>query len=508
MKINSLSRKIYLELPKPAKEDQASAQERILRALPQEYGRVHMPCRILRLLYPLCEQADWKLTITLGWNGYLWEVIRLETGDTCKRHYGICADLGSTTLVAELVDCNTGQVLAHESVYNEQIAFGEDILNRIFYAKDRPDHLEEIRRATVRTFENVFEALKKSTGIGTEDCSAMTVAGNMTMIHFFIGMDPFCIFSAPYAVRASRPDFLPAGELGLSFPGYVYCYPGKANYLGGDIISGVIATGITEKEDICVFLDIGTNGELVVGNKDFLLCGAGAAGPALEGGSVKTGMRAHEGAVQYVKLQGQEFLLDVIGGKEPRGLCGSGIVDLIAELFLHGWVDIRGQFVPEMSEKIQKRGEEYAVEYAPSLWFYQSDMDEFLRTKAAAGTMVEYMLDLSGISMDMIGEFQVAGAFGTYLDKESAVSIGLYPDMDRARLISAGNTSLKGAYEMLLHREKIAQADKILSQMEYVQFGEVEDFIHLMGAARALPHTDMSRYPSVREKLKKNGILI
>lgn len=506
--VNSLSRKIYMKLPQPTREDQVSAQERILRALPPEYGQVHVPCRILRKLYPLCEEAGWELTVTLGWNGYVWEVTRLEAGDTSGRHYGVCADLGSTTLVAELVDLNTGEVLAHESVYNEQIAFGEDILSRIFYVKDQPAHLEEIRLATVRTFENVFTELEKHTGIGISEYASMTVAGNMTMIHLFVGMDPFCIFAAPYAVRASRPDFLSAGELGFSFPGYVYCYPGKANYLGGDIISGMIATDIAGKEDICVFLDIGTNGELVVGNKDFLLCGAGAAGPALEGGSVKTGMRAHEGAVQYVKLNGQEFVLDVIGGGKPRGICGSGIVDLIAEMFLHGWVDIRGQFVPEASGKIQKRGEEYAVEYAPALWFYQSDLNEFLRTKAAAGTMVEYMLNLSGISSDMIGEFQVAGAFGTYLDKESAVTIGLYPDMDRERLISAGNTSLKGAYKMLLHREKLAEVDRILSQMEYVQFGEVQDFIHLMGAAKALPHTDMSRYPSVREKLKANGILI
>lgn len=506
--MNSLSRKIYLELPEPDREDQASSQERILRALPEEYGRAVMPCRILRQLYPLCDQAGWKLTVTLGWNGWNWEVTRLEAGDTSGRHYGVCADLGSTTLVLQLVDCNTGEVLAQDSVYNEQIAFGEDILNRIFYTKDDPEHLEEVRLATLRTFRNGFASLQKKTGVGPEEYAAMTVAGNMTMIHLFIGLDPFCIFSAPYAVRADRPDFLPAEELGFSFPGYVYCYPGKANYLGGDIVSGMIATGIGKKEEICVFLDIGTNGELVVGNRDFLLCGAGAAGPALEGGSVKTGMRALEGAVQYVKLQGQEFELDVIGGGNPKGICGSGIVDLIAELFLHGWVDIRGQFVPEASEKIQKKGEEYAVEYAPSLWFCQSDLNEFLRTKAAAGTMVEYMLNLAGISTDMIGEFQIAGAFGTYLDKESAVTIGLYPDMERDRLISAGNTSLKGAYEMLLHRENLQQVDWILGQMEYVQFGEVADFIHLMGAARALPHTDLSRYPSVRKKLEENGILI
>jgi len=506
--MNSLSRKIYLELEEPSREDPASAKRRILRALPEEFGKVEVPCRILRQLHPLCGQAEWKLTVTLAFHGNGWELTRLEAGDTTKRHYGVCADLGSTTLAAELVDCNTGEVLAKESVYNKQIAFGEDILNRIFYAKDQPEHLEEIRRATVETFENVFASLQEKTGIGPKEYSAMTVAGNMTMIHLFIGMDPFCIFASPYAVLADQPDFLPAGDLGFSFPGYVYCYPGKANYLGGDIISGIIATGIAEREDISVFLDIGTNGELVVGNKDFLLCGAGAAGPALEGGSVKTGMRAHEGAVQYVKLEGQELKLDVIGGGEPKGICGSGIVDLIAELFLHGWVDIRGQLVPDASDKIQKKGEEYAVQYAPSLWFYQSDLNEFIRTKAAAGTMVEYMLNLSGISQDMIGEFRVAGAFGTYLDKESAVAIGLYPDMDRERLISAGNTSLEGAYKMLLDREQLDRVEWILGQMEYVQFGEVEDFIHLMGAARALPHTDMSRYPSVRKKLADNGIRI
>lgn len=196
----------------------------------------------------------------------------------------------------------------------------------------------------------------------------------------------------------------------------------------------------------------------------------------------------------------------MIGGGEAKGICGSGIVDLIAELFLHGWVDIRGRFVPEASDRIVEREGEYAVEYAPSLYFYQCDLDEFLSTKAAAATMVEYMMNLIGLSMQDVGEFQVAGAFGAYIDKESAVAIGLYPDLDRSRLISAGNTSLKGAYEMLLHKEYLAEAADILDRMEYVQFGEVEDFIQLMGAARALPHTDLSRYPSVVEKLRKNGI--
>lgn len=503
--IDGLSKKIYLELNPPGKEDAVSSQERILRTLREQWGEVRMPCRILRRLYPLCDQADWKLTVTLAYDGQAWEIAGLEAGDTTGQHYGICVDLGSTTVIAQLVNCNTGAVLAQESVYNEQIAFGTDILTRIFYAKDQPEHLEEIRQATVRSFEKVFAAIQEKTGVRPDQYAAMTVAGNMTMMHFLIGMDPFCIFSAPYAVRADHPDFLPAKELGFSFEGYVYCCPAKANYLGGDIVSGMIATGIPDKEEICVFLDVGTNGELVIGNRDFLMCGAGAAGPALEGGSVKTGMTAKDGAVQYVKLQGQEFTLDVIGGCEPKGICGSGIVDLIAELFLHGWVDIRGRFIPEASDRIRKKGDEYAVEYASGLYFYQSDLDEFLRTKAAAGTMVEYMMNLIGMPMDAIGEFMIAGAFGTHINKESAVTIGMYPDLPRDRLILPGNTSLKGAYEMLLHRENLENVKRIIDQMEYVQFGEVEQFIHLMDAARALPHTDIERYPSVKRKLKELG---
>lgn len=502
---DGLSRKIYMELDPPTKEDAVSDQERIMSRLRDQFGQVRMPCRLLRALYPLCVEAGWKLTATLAFDGQSWEVTGLEAGDTSEKHYGVCADLGSTTVIVQLIDCGTGAVLAQESVYNEQIAFGSDILNRIFYAKDNPEHLEELRLAAVRSFEKAFEKIREKTGVAPQEYASMTVAGNMTMIHFLVGMDAFCIFSAPYAVHADRPGFLWAKDLGFPFEGYVYCYPAKANYLGGDIISGMIATGIPDKEEISVFLDVGTNGELVIGNQDFLMCGAGAAGPALEGGSVKTGMTANAGAVQYVKLDGQEFALDVIGGCEPRGICGSGIVDLVAELFLHGWVDIRGQFVPEASDKIRMQGEEYAVEYAPGLYFYQSDLDEFLRTKAAAGTMVEYMMNLIGMPMDAVGEFMIAGAFGTHINKESAVTIGMYPDMDRDRLILPGNTSLRGAYEMLLHRENLERVDWILEQMEYVQFGEVEQFIHLMDGARALPHTDMERYPSVKRKLVELG---
>ena len=331
----------------------------------------------------------------------------------------------------------------------------------------------------------------------------MVIAGNTTMIHFLLGMDAFCVFYTPHAVHADRPSFQLACDLDIPLKGYVYCYPAKSNYLGGDIISGMIDTELYKKNEISVFFDIGTNGELVIGNKEFLLCGAGAAGPALEGGVVRTGMRADIGAVDEVKIRDGNIFVHVIGNSPPQGICGSGIIDLIAELFLEGWIDIRGKLSPEKSPLIQERDNQLCVEYAPGLYFYQKDIDEFIRTKSAAHTMVEIMLRESGLDLNQADRFYVAGAFGKYVSKESAITIGMYPDMDRDHIINAGNSSLEGAQKLLLNRSLLTDIDQILEEMVYIQFAEVEDFLELMVAAQALPHTDYKRYPTVMEKLKE-----
>lgn len=510
--LSGLSRKIYLELDAPTEEDSASYQERILRAMREAEIEAKLSLKVLRKLYPLCDEADWRMTVSLAYDGEVWQAVDLEAGDTTKEHYGLAVDLGSTTVVMQLIDCSTGEIIAQESAYNRQIAFGEDILTRIFYSKDQPEHLEEIRRATVETFSEVMDNLREVSGIDTKKCISMVVAGNTTMIHFLVGMDAFCVFSSPYAVRADRPGFYSGAELEIPVQGFVFCYPGKANYLGGDIISGMVSTGLHKKEDISLFFDVGTNGELVIGNCNFLLCGAGAAGPALEGGVVKTGMRAAAGAVERVSLTEGKFELGVIGDTKPTGICGSGIVDLLSELFIHGWVDLRGRLQPEKSELIALRpaegdavGEEYAVCYGPDLWFYQSDIDEFLKTKAAAATMMEYIMTEAGIGQDEVSDFYMAGAFGTHVQKEAAVNIGMYPDVERERIHTAGNSSLDGARMLLLDCGILRELDHILDLMSYVQFGAVEDFLHKMVAASALPHTDMQRYPSVMKKLERGG---
>lgn len=563
--MNGLSQKRYLELPLPTEDDPRSDQQRILDSLAAAgvEERVHIPVHILRQLYPLLDNAKWKITISLAWNGENWEMVEIEEGDTTAQHYGLAVDLGSTTVVARLLDCNSGEILEEVSCFNKQIQWGTDILSRIFYCKDNKEKLEEVRRATVESICECMDKLDASLELqgtpseqkaenngvsesgddrGAKNAAkkartishsalSMVIAGNTTMIHFLLGMDAFCVFYTPHAVHADCPGFQLARDLDIPLKGYVYCYPAKSNYLGGDIISGMIDTELYKKNEISVFFDIGTNGELVIGNKEFLLCGAGAAGPALEGGVVRTGMRADVGAVDEVKIRDGNIYVHVIGsheedsgrheedsgsheknlgnhednslGEEPQGICGSGIIDLIAELFLEGWIDIRGKLSPEKSPLIQERDNQLCVEYAPGLYFYQKDIDEFIRTKSAAHTMVEIMLRESGLDLDQADRFYVAGAFGKHVSKESAITIGMYPDMDRDHIINAGNSSLEGAQKLLLNRSLLTDIDQILEEMVYIQFAEVEDFLELMVAAQALPHTDYKRYPTVMKKLKE-----
>lgn len=556
--MNGLSQKRYLELPLPTEDDPRSDQQRILDSLAAAgvEERVHIPVHILRQLYPLLDNAKWKITVSLAWNGENWEMVEIEEGDTTAQHYGLAVDLGSTIVVARLLDCNSGEILKEVSCFNKQIQWGTDILSRIFYCKDNKEKLEEVRRATVESICECMDKLDASLELqgtpseqkaenngvsesgddrGAKNAAkkartishsalSMVIAGNTTMIHFLLGMDAFCVFYTPHAVHADCPGFQLARDLDIPLKGYVYCYPAKSNYLGGDIISGMIDTELYKKNEISVFFDIGTNGELVIGNKEFLLCGAGAAGPALEGGVVRTGMRADIGAVDEVKIRDGNIYVHVIGshkedsgsheknsgnheenssGEEPRGICGSGIIDLIAELFLEGWIDIRGKLSPEKSPLIQERDNQLCVEYAPGLYFYQKDIDEFIRTKSAAHTMVEIMLRESGLDLNQADRFYVAGAFGKYVSKESAITIGMYPDMDRDHIINAGNSSLEGAQKLLLNRSLLTDIDQILEEMVYIQFAEVEDFLELMVAAQALPHTDYKRYPTVMKKLKE-----
>ena len=503
--MNALSEKVYLTLEPPTEEDARSDQRRLLDGLRGDFGEVTLPLPLVRRLYPLCRKAEGRVTATLVWTGRGWQVTDLEPGDTTAWHYGLAADLGSTSVTMELVDLRSGAAVARESMYNRQTALGSDVLTRIFYAKDQPEHLEELRLAAVETLDDLMGRLTEASGVEVSRCPALVLAGNTVMVHFLLGLDGFPLFLSPYAPVAAEPGFLTGAELGLDFGGLVYLFPARANYMGGDIISGLVATGVARSEGIRLFFDIGTNGELVAGCRDFLLSGAGAAGPALEGGVIRTGMCAGPGAVEHVDIRGEAVRLQVIGGEKVRGICGSGIVDLLAELYLEGIIDFRGTFQPEKSPRVAAVEGELAYRYAEAeetaegrpLYFYQSDIQEFLATKAAAYTMVEYMLKAIGMTFDDVEKFYVAGAFGAYIRTASAVTIGLYPDLPEEKVSCVGNSSLEGARTLLLDRERLSEVDGILQKMDYIQYGAIPDFVDAMSAARAIPHLDTARYPSV-----------
>ncbi len=523
----SLSQKIYLELTPPSDSDTMGDADRLQNALDalslkdrslfSEQARpfFSLPYPVLVRDYPSFRQKDWKITVTLVYTGRNWEITSIEAGDTAGSHYGLAADLGSTTVAMALMNLNTGEILAEESCFNRQISFGEDILSRIFYTRSSPEHRKELQQATVDSLVFLMKELEKKSGISVSECPVMVIGGNTTMIHFLLDIDAFPIFMSPFAPVFNQTGFLPGREFTLPFSGLVYCLPSSANYLGGDIISGLLAVGMAEDSHISLYIDIGTNGEMVIGSSEFLVAGAGAAGPALEGGISRFGMRADTGAIDSVRIADGALTVTVIGNGPAKGICGSGIVDLLAQLLLNGWMDLQGNLLMGSSDRIVLKDEEAAVVYAwgkdsetgEDLYFSQMDIDSFLDTKAAASTMVSCLLEETGISTEDIERIYTAGSFGKYLDLESAITIGLYPDLPRERFSCVGNGSLKGACSLLADRRLVNQISHILPNIHYIQFGMAEDFVTKMRAARFFPHTDLDCYPTVKRELQKRHIL-
>ncbi|MCI8550719.1 MAG: ATP-binding protein [Lachnospiraceae bacterium] len=515
MQGQALSRKVYLKLTVPSEGDTAADAERLLSSLEPEFSDVSLPYYVLKRDYPAFRKDHWRVTATLIFTGNGWQVVSVEAGDTTAFHYGLAADLGSTTVVMGLVDLNTGEVLGEAGCFNRQISYGTDILTRIFHTQSKEEGREELQKATTDTLSGLMEQLSKKTGIDVKNCSILVIGGNTTMVHFLLGIDAFSVFMAPFAPVFNGSGFLRGRELSLPFDGFVYCIPSAANYLGGDIISGILASGMRKSEKISLYIDIGTNGEMAVGSSEFLVAGAGAAGPALEGGISKYGMRAEPGAVDSVRIENGRLTFTTIGQEPVKGICGSGIVDLLAELLLNGWMDLQGTLLAEKSERITKKDGElvviygYASETADGFdrYFSQSDIKSFMDTKAAASTMVACLLAETGISAGDVDHIFMAGSFGKHLNLESAITIGLYPDLPREKFICIGNGSLKGAYALLTDRGCMEEISRILPDIHYLQFASVEDFVPRMQAAKFFPHTDLEAWPTVKAELIRRGVL-
>ena len=508
----TFSEKVFLQLDMPTEDAPVSDQARILQGLADlGFDRVHIPLPVLRQLYPLCREAGYAITASLVCRGDAWILTGVEAGDQRQQHYGLAVDYGSTTIVMQLVDLHNGSILAEENEINGQAVYGSDILTRITYSLEDPSHLDDLHAVTVRTFDTLLSRLTARTGVDATRCPAMILSGNTTMIHFLLKLNAWSVFAAPYAPVSSDPGWFSGGELGMNFSGMVYIIPAASNYVGGDIVSGLIHLGIHRQAQTSMFFDIGTNGELVVGNREWIIAGAGAAGPALEGYISRYGMRADSGAIDSVKIHGNQLFFTTIDGAPPVGICGSGIIDLLAQMRLNGWINISGELNPQASERIVYLADEqqYVVEYATAaesansqpLFFAQQDILQYLDTKAAAYTMIECILETAGCEFADLQALYLSGAFPAHSDLESAITIGIFPDLPREKYHCTPNTSLEGARQLLLDRQLLQEIQLLLETMYCVQFASYPDFLVRMQAAKFIPHTDLRRYPSIVAKL-------
>ena len=496
----------------PTEEVPVSDQKRIQLALETlGYENVTMPLPVLRMLYPMCREADFDITVTLVHRETDWVIVNVEPGDQREKHYGLAVDYGSTTIVMQLIDMNSGTVIDQVKDVNGQTAYGTDILSRITYSLEDPAHMDDLQRATAKNFESLLAELTENTGIEAAKCPVMIVSGNTTMIHFLLKLNAWTVFASPYAPVSSAPGFFWGRALGMDFDGLIYIIPSASNYIGGDIVSGLLKLDIHKKEETSLFFDIGTNGELVIGNQDWIMAGAGAAGPALEGYISRFGMRAADGAIDSVKIESKALSFTTIGNRKPVGICGSGIIDLLAKMRLNGWINMAGELNPDASNRIIYLAEEqqYAAVYALAeesasgqpLYFSQTDIRQYLDTKAAAYTMVECLMETAGVTTDDLEHLYLSGAFTAHSDLESAITIGIFPDIPREKYCVLSNTSLDGARILLLDRSRLQEVRELSENIYCVQFASIPDFLIRMQAAKFIPHTDISRYPSIQARL-------
>lgn len=509
--MKAISEKVLLQLKMPTEDTPISDEKRIRLALETlGYPNVSIPLYILRQLYPMCREAGFDITVTIVHRETDWVVTDVEPGDTRQYHYGLAVDYGSTTIVMQLVDLNSEAVVGEEKAVNGQTVYGTDILTRITYALEDPSHVDDLQSVTAETFDQLLGQLTESTGIQAAKCPIMIVSGNTTMIHFLLKLNAWTVFASPYAPVTSDPGFFWGRELDMAFDGMVYLIPSASNYIGGDIVSGLLKLGIHKKEETSLFFDIGTNGELVIGNKEWIMAGAGAAGPALEGYISRFGMRAGEGAIDSVKIEGENLSFTTICNQKPVGICGSGIIDLLAQMRLNGWINIAGELNPEASSRIKRVDGEWAAVYALAdeaangqpLYFSQTDIMQYLDTKAAAYTMMECLLEAAGVSFEDLDRCFLSGAFPAHSDLESAITIGIFPDLPREKYTVLKNTSLEGARMVLLDHALLKEAQDLIESIYCVQFASIPDFLIRMQAAKFIPHTDMNRYPNIQKRLQ------
>ncbi len=509
IELKPIVKKIYLELPPPTTEDNVPDIERISRELRKQFGwhAFDIPLDCLQNLSDKLRQNDWKITVTLARKGDGYRILKIEPLDTSHANYGVAVDVGTTTVVVQLVDMNSGRVLGSEGCHNQQASYGEDVISRVIFACGKGG-LEPVQKAVIKNINQLIRKVCKEKDVPIDDINALVAAGNTTMSHFLLGLSPCSIRLDPYVPTADEFPQIRAEEIGIQINprGILQTIPCVASYVGGDIVAGVMSCGIPEHEEVRGLIDIGTNGEIAIGNKDWLVCCSASAGPAFEGGGTRCGMRAIKGAIEKVVILKGGLEYQTIGNARPRGICGSGLIDCIYELVKNGIIDPGGKFHRDRSDdrlRIEENIPEYVIafpdetESGAAVVITESDIDNLLKSKGAVFAAIKSLTDYIGLGFDMIETFYVAGGFGNYLDISKSIAIGLLPDLPREKIQFIGNSSLTGARMSLLSESAMETCVNISRSMTNIELSTYQPFTEEYIAALFLPHTNRRLFPSV-----------
>jgi uncharacterized 2Fe-2S/4Fe-4S cluster protein (DUF4445 family) len=510
-----LSRKDYLEVPPPTLDDNISDQERIYRELRRrrDIPIMQTGLSILRQMPGLLRAGNWRVTVTMGQRGGTVEVVQIEPGDTSSRNYGVAVDVGTTTVDAHLVDLGSSETVGAQAKYNSQISYGEDIISRIMYA-NTDEKLHTLRQCVVNDINDLIAGLTVETKTRLQDISYVMCAGNTTMTHLLLGLDVANIRREPYVPSALFAPVIRAAEVGIKINarGLLGVVPSVASYVGGDLVADVLVSGMNDSDEVSMLVDMGTNGEIVIGNREWLACCSASAGPAFEGGGITCGMRATHGAIEHIAFEDgcQTAKCGVIGGAKPLGLCGSGLIDLVAELLRVGCIDRTGRFVPEVcGARLSRDGGQAEFVVLPGsgtalgrdIVITEADIASFIRAKGAIYTAAEALLRHTGLDFTDIRHVYVAGGFGSYLDVRKAIRIGLLPDLPIDRFQFIGNGSLQGAKMALLSRQAFDVMEKrIAPNMTHFELSTDPQFMNEYTGSLFLPHTNIEKFPSVEKE--------
>ncbi len=510
--------KIYLDLPEPSIENNMADVTRIVHILRNKHKEHHLEfdMTVIRKIPDILRESNFKVTVTIarpvraeGKN----HIINIEAGDTTARNYAVAVDIGTTTVYGQMVDMATGQVLSQYGDFNSQISYGEDVITRMMFA-EKSGGLEILHQKVVETINQVLEKIIKKSKVDPDEISSITLAGNTTMTQLFLKVNPRYIRRAPYVPAAVLYPPVEAVSLGLNLPHHVMAlvFPQVSSYVGGDIVAGVMGSGMAHEDALTLYMDIGTNAEIVIGNKDWLVCAACSAGPAFEGGGIKMGMRAAKGAIEDFSLDPVTFepMNITIGNIRPRGICGSGLITMIATMFEMGVISNNGKFNRDLNTPRIREVDgiyEYVLAWKDvsgtdrDIVLTEIDIDNLIRAKGAMYSGCMTLLKEVGLSIQSLDRIILAGGFGSSVDLEKCMVIGLLPEIDPDKVTFLGNGSLLGARMSSLTNRIRSDVGNTLSRMTNFEFSETPSYMDNYIAALFLPHTDLNLFPKLKRRL-------